>query len=604
MLADLREKLEAVEILRLAVVPDFAGDEAYAQAIRAIASGVQIVAADKFGDFLETHELADRLLFIDARYPPIRGWAFGRWLSEASNERQVRHLVVAGHAAGGLQESVRYDDDLRARAVHRLYDGVTHLGLAHVMCSLVPVAAAQSQTPFDLLNLSQVRARLAQSGAPSVDEQEPTGTLDLTREDGLLSANERALGMATGARIPDGFRQHAPDIWIGRDVTIHPTSRIYSPVIIHAGATIGAGAAVIGPAVLGSATRVGQDATVAQSVVWPRARVAPRCAVVNQIFVPGHNGERGNGDKGGRPRLARHDSPPPAGHNCNGHPRVGRLYRFVKRAVDLLTTIPGLIVIAPLLALVAVLIKLTSRGPVLFGHEREGLGGRPFRCWKFRTMVHHAHHQQRELYAQNLVDGPQFKLANDSRITYLGNWLRRTNIDELPQLFNVLLGHMSLIGPRPSPFRENQICVPWREARLSVRPGITGLWQVCRRDRDAGDFHQWIYYDVLYVRHRSLWLDLRIFLATLVTLAGRWPVKLHWMIPAYRMAAHESLFGTAPPPADVREARCDRREHAGQHHSRRGDGHRRDQHCDDDKTGDVSVAAAACGSRAPQEGES
>jgi lipopolysaccharide/colanic/teichoic acid biosynthesis glycosyltransferase len=595
-----------VEVLRLAVVPDFVGDEAYAQAIHAIASGVQIVAADRFGDFLESHELADRLLFIDARYPPIRGWSFGSWLSEASNERQVRHLVVAGHAAGGLQESVRYDDDLRARAVHRLYDGVTHLGLAHVMCSLVPVAAAQSQAPFDLTSLSLVRARLAQSGVPSVDDQEPTGTLDLTRQEDLLRANEQALCAAAGRRTPDSLRQYAPDIWVGQGVTIHSTSRIYSPVVIHDRATIGPGAAVIGPAVLGTATLVGQDATVAQSVVWPQARVAPGGAVVHAVFVSGRNGDGGggNGQDFGRRRPARHDAAPPAGHNGNGHTRVGRLYPVVKRSVDLLVTVPGLVVISPLLALVAVLIKLTSRGPVLFGHEREGLGGRPFRCWKFRTMVHRAHHQQRELYAQNLVDGPQFKLANDRRITYLGHWLRRTNIDELPQLLNVLLGHMSLIGPRPSPFRENQICVPWREARLSVRPGITGLWQVCRRDRDAGDFHQWIYYDVLYVRHRSLWLDLRIFLATLITLAGRWPVKLHWMIPAYRMAAHESLFGTAPPAADAREARCDWPDPAWQHHSTSADDHGRDQHCDDGKSGNVSVAAAARGPRAPQEGES
>src|SRR6185295_17721926 len=98
---------------------------------------------------------------------------------------------------------------------------------------------------------------------------------------------------------------------------------------------------------------------------------------------------------------------------------------------------------------------------------------------------------------------------------------RALNLDELPQLFNVLRGDMSLVGPRPSPFRENQTCVPWREARLSVRPGITGLWQVCRHDRELGDFHQWIYYDIQYVRHYSLLVDCKIVLATaLVTMGG------------------------------------------------------------------------------------
>ena len=100
-------------------------------------------------------------------------------------------------------------------------------------------------------------------------------------------------------------------------------------------------------------------------------------------------------------------------------------------------------------------------------------------------------------------------------------------------MINVLLGDMSLVGPRPSPFRENQICVPWRRARLSVRPGITGLWQICRdADRTRGDFHEWIYYDLTYVREFSLWLDLKILLATIITLGGRRSVPLAWLIPS------------------------------------------------------------------------
>jgi lipopolysaccharide/colanic/teichoic acid biosynthesis glycosyltransferase len=133
------------------------------------------------------------------------------------------------------------------------------------------------------------------------------------------------------------------------------------------------------------------------------------------------------------------------------------------------------------------------------------------------------------------VDGPQFKIDSDPRITRVGQILRKTNIDELPQLFNVLAGKMSLIGPRPSPFRENQICIPWRQARLSVRPGITGLWQICRSNRALGDFHQWIYYDMLYVRHMSPALDLKILAATLITFGGRWGMPVTWLIPARRL---------------------------------------------------------------------
>ncbi len=202
-----------------------------------------------------------------------------------------------------------------------------------------------------------------------------------------------------------------------------------------------------------------------------------------------------------------------------------------KRTLDVALSLTGLLVLWPLFAVVAALVKLTSPGPVFFIHRREGMGGDEFGCLKFRTMVDDAHVRQRELYEQNQVDGPQFKIGDDPRVTRLGRWLRHTNIDELPQLLNVLAGQMSLVGPRPSPFRENQICVPWRLARLSVRPGITGLWQICRDERDEGDFHQWIYYDIAYVKHASLWLDLKILFYTFVTVVGGRRVPLSRLLP-------------------------------------------------------------------------
>src|SRR5262249_58791999 len=136
-------------------------------------------------------------------------------------------------------------------------------------------------------------------------------------------------------------------------------------------------------------------------------------------------------------------------------------YRVLKPVLDVALSGFALLVLSPLLLLVAALIKLESRGPVLYRGRREGRDGRLFDCLKFRTMRVGADTQQRALYGQNQVDGPQFKLARDPRVTRVGRLLRLTNLDELPQLVNVVRREMSLVGPRPSPFRENQLCVPW-----------------------------------------------------------------------------------------------------------------------------------------------
>jgi lipopolysaccharide/colanic/teichoic acid biosynthesis glycosyltransferase len=190
-------------------------------------------------------------------------------------------------------------------------------------------------------------------------------------------------------------------------------------------------------------------------------------------------------------------------------------YCATKRAMDIVGAIILLAITLPFYPLIALAIKLNSPGPIFYGHLRQGRGGRPFRCWKFRTMVINADELKKKLVTQNEVDGPQFKIRRDPRIFWVGHWLRRLNIDELPQFVNVLLGQMSLVGPRPSPERENQMCPAWREARLSVRPGVTGLWQVSRRRDQDTDFQEWIYYDVQYVKKQSIWLDIRILFKTL-----------------------------------------------------------------------------------------
>ena len=183
---------------------------------------------------------------------------------------------------------------------------------------------------------------------------------------------------------------------------------------------------------------------------------------------------------------------------------------FFKRILDLVAAVIVLVLFAPLLPFIAAAIKLTSPGPVFYKDRRQGLHGKLFNCLKFRTMHVGADRIQERLRPVSQVDGPQFKIDNDPRISAVGKFLRDTFIDEVPQFLNVLWGQMSVVGPRPSPETENTLCPAWRDARLSVRPGITGLWQVRRTRKPDRDFQEWIYYDTTYVRKLSLRMDLWI----------------------------------------------------------------------------------------------
>jgi exopolysaccharide biosynthesis polyprenyl glycosylphosphotransferase len=193
-------------------------------------------------------------------------------------------------------------------------------------------------------------------------------------------------------------------------------------------------------------------------------------------------------------------------------PEDGRL--IIKRVLDITGSLIGLVVLWPILAAAAIAIKLTSPGPVLFTQERHGLHKRRFWMYKLRTMVAGAEALQSELEPGNEAVGPVFKIRRDPRITPVGRFLRRTSIDELPQLWNVLQGHMSLVGPRPLPVRDVQHFTEGAlMRRFSVRPGLTGLWQVS--SRSTLNFDDWSRLDMQYIDEWSLVLDLRILATTL-----------------------------------------------------------------------------------------
>ena len=187
---------------------------------------------------------------------------------------------------------------------------------------------------------------------------------------------------------------------------------------------------------------------------------------------------------------------------------------FFKRVLDVVLSSVLLLLLTPLFLMVAALIKLTSKGPVFFRQERMGVNKRTFLIYKFRTMVPDAEKLIDALEAQNQVSGPVFKIMDDPRITPLGRMLRRSSIDELPQLFNVLKGDMSLVGPRPLPVRDYQgFNEDWQRRRFSVRPGITCLWQV--NGRSSIPFEQWMRLDLQYMDEWSLWLDIKILARTI-----------------------------------------------------------------------------------------
>lgn len=188
--------------------------------------------------------------------------------------------------------------------------------------------------------------------------------------------------------------------------------------------------------------------------------------------------------------------------------------QMVKRGLDLIVSLALLVLLAPLLAVVALLIKLTSEGPVFFLQERVGFNKRRFFICKFRTMIPGAETMLAQLQDRNEMSGPVFKIKEDPRITPLGRFLRRTSIDELPQLWNVLKGDMSLVGPRPLPVRDYQgFSEDWQRRRFSTRPGITCLWQV--QGRNSVTFEQWMKLDLQYLDEWSLWLDLKILARTI-----------------------------------------------------------------------------------------
>lgn len=183
-------------------------------------------------------------------------------------------------------------------------------------------------------------------------------------------------------------------------------------------------------------------------------------------------------------------------------------YRFVKRIIDIVCSLFGLVLLSPVFLVTAIAIRAEDGGPSIFIQNRNGIHGTVFRMYKFRSMCRDAEKIHQTLLEQNELDGPAFKMKEDPRLTKIGKFIRRTSIDELPQLVNILKGEMSLVGPRPLPTYETEKCNAYQKQRMLVKPGLTCYWQCSGRNNIP--FDEWIEMDLKYIREASIWTDFKI----------------------------------------------------------------------------------------------
>jgi len=194
-------------------------------------------------------------------------------------------------------------------------------------------------------------------------------------------------------------------------------------------------------------------------------------------------------------------------------PNCKRSYLFLKRTMDIIFSVIGLIVLSPLFLIISLLIFIEDRGSVIFTQERNGKNNKVFLMYKFRSMVKDAPKMRKDMEKYNELDGPAFKMKDDPRITKIGSFIRKTSIDELPQLINVLKGEMSLVGPRPLPTYETEKCSEYQMQRLLVKPGLTCYWQISGRNDIS--FDEWIEMDFKYINESSILTDIKIIFLTI-----------------------------------------------------------------------------------------
>lgn len=429
-------------------------------------------------------------------------------------------------------ERIEFDADQRIKTIHRIHPAQEsrstlrpaglYLFQPEVLDGIPPARY------FDLKE--QLFAPLYQQGAPTGIWEIPGYSRTITSIGDFFIAN---LDILNG-QVPMPDQAKTQDQAGEADqAEISAAAKVFAPVVLGPGSHIGDEAIILGPTAIGSHCEIESEVVINECVILNNARISRGAYLRHCVISDGAvissltslhemavmrtlSSPQEQIVSSLREHARRHSGK--VGGPLEWQTRSGLAYRKVKRCLDVLLAILAIIITAPIMLVIALAIMLDSPGDIIFRQERCGRGGRNFTMYKFRTMVENSEDLKRELRDLNEVDGPMFKIIRDPRVTRLGKILRETTLDELPQLFNVLKGDMSLVGPRPLSQDEMRYNPKWRDARLSVCPGMTGLWQVEAHTKVY--FNEWIINDLEYVKHCSLGLDMKILFKTLTQAVG------------------------------------------------------------------------------------
>jgi lipopolysaccharide/colanic/teichoic acid biosynthesis glycosyltransferase len=450
--------------------------------------GVQVVRPGLAADDLV--EGAPFYLLMEPRALAIFDPAAAEEVLSLADEQLMYVRVRDTRERGAQRERVITDANNRFVRFERLYDRPrTHIARA-ALTRRIDIARVWQAAPTPRDGWRTIRRQLPKARRATLESDGMLYDGFLDAEVALFVRDLTRYWAKPGSTIERAVEAGA-GVWRDRDVPLDAAAtEVVGPVWIGAGRKTDDGSLVIGPAVL-----------------WDDPQTRPTACVVRWDQSPWRDAGPVNLPQ------ARWMLEPQA---LRSLARGRYLHNFSKRAFDLLFSVLAICLTLPLYPFVMLAIVLEDGLPIFFAHRRETTRGREFPCLKFRSMRKDADGMKHALRQRNQADGPQFFIEDDPRLTRVGRFIRKYRIDELPQFFNVLLGHMSVVGPRPSPFTENQFCPAWREARLSVRPGITGLWQIKRTRRPGTDFQEWIRYDIEYVETSCWSLDLLIIWKTIL----------------------------------------------------------------------------------------